>query len=335
LFVLGVEGLLAMPALKVTPIGFESLGVRSMCTYVETPDLRVLIDAGVALGPRFRLLPHPREYRARNVCRAEIRECAAKADIVVVSHYHNDHHTPNYTETVWLGCSPEESEQIYQDKIVLLKDIRNAINFSQRRRGWMFQRFVKKLGSKCEIADGQTFQFGRTKLKISDPVPHGEEESQLGWVLMTSVEYGDENMMHTSDVQGPMARGTTRVILKEKPDLIVLGGPPLYLEGVKVEKASIMKGLENAARVAARVPTVIFEHHLLRSGNSREKAEVVYDSAARANHRVISASDYLGREPQLLECNRERLYEEEPPREDFVKWTKLPRDKRSMQLPPV
>jgi predicted metallo-beta-lactamase superfamily hydrolase len=324
-----------MPALKITPIGFESLGVRSMCTYVETPDLRVLIDAGVALGPRFRLLPHPREYRARNACRARIREYAAKADIIVVSHYHNDHHTPNYTETVWLGCSLDESVQIYKDKIVLMKDIRNAINFSQRRRGWMFQRFVKKLGSKCEIADGQTFQFGRTKLKISEPVPHGEEESQLGWVLMTTIGYDDEKMMHASDVQGPMARSTARIIVKEKPDLIVLGGPPLYLEGVKVEKASILKGLENAAWVAAKVPTVIFEHHLLRSGNSREKARVVYDSAAEANHRVFSASDYLGCETQLLECNRERLYKEELPSEEFVKWTKLQRDKRSMQSPPV
>jgi predicted metallo-beta-lactamase superfamily hydrolase len=132
-----------------------------------------------------------------------------------------------------------------------------------------------------------------------------------------------------------MARSTARIILKEKPDLIVLGGPPLYLEGVKVEKASILKGLENAAWVAAKVPTVIFEHHLLRSGNSREKARVVYDSAAEANHRVFSASDYLGCETQLLECNRERLYKEELPSEEFVKWTKLQRDKRSMQSPPV
>lgn len=115
----------------------------------------------------------------------------------------------------------------------------------------------------------------------------------------------------------------------------MLGGPPLYLEGVKVEKASIMKGLENAARVAAKVPTVIFEHHLLRSGNSREKAQSVYEAAAEANHRVLSASDYLGCGSQLLECNRERLYKEEPPSDEFVKWTKLPRDKRSMQLPPV
>src|SRR3990170_1030900 len=148
-----------MAAPRVTPIGFESLGVRSMCTFIETADVRVLVDAGVALGPRFRKLPHPREYLARNICRAKIREFAAKADVITVSHYHNDHHTPNYIETVWLGSSSEESEQIYQDKIVLVKDIRNAINFSQRRRGWMFQQFVKKIGKKCEVADGRVFEF--------------------------------------------------------------------------------------------------------------------------------------------------------------------------------
>ncbi len=108
-----------MPIIHVTPVGFESLGVRSMCTFVETPDVRILIDAGVALGPRLRRLPHPREYKARNECRARIRNYAAKADAIVISHYHNDHHTPNYTENVWLGSSADEAEEIYREKTVL------------------------------------------------------------------------------------------------------------------------------------------------------------------------------------------------------------------------
>src|SRR5947199_5230701 len=37
-----------------------------MCTLVETKDVTVLLDAGIALGPRFRLMPHPREFRARD-----------------------------------------------------------------------------------------------------------------------------------------------------------------------------------------------------------------------------------------------------------------------------
>ena len=32
--------------MEVVPVGEESLGVRSVCLYVETRDVRVLFDAG-------------------------------------------------------------------------------------------------------------------------------------------------------------------------------------------------------------------------------------------------------------------------------------------------
>jgi len=306
-----------------------------MCTFVETPDVRILIDAGVALGPRFRKLPHPLEYKARSECRAKMREYAAKADVVVVSHYHNDHHTPNYTETVWVGCSMEEAEAIYGDKIVLVKDIRNAINFNQRRRGWMFQRFARRVGKKCEIADAKSFEFGATKIRLSQPVPHGETESGLGWVLMTFVESRDEKFLHASDVQGPMSKLTTRLILKEKPDVLVLGGPPLYLQGYRVDKDMIRTGIENAARIAGRITLTILEHHLLRSENWKEEAKLVYESAAKAGHQVLTAAEYVGLQPTLLECKRESLYEANPPSESFMKWTKLREQKRRLQWPPI
>ena len=306
-----------------------------MCTFIETPDVRILVDAGVALGPRFRKLPHPQEYRARDQCRKRIREYAAKADVVVISHYHNDHHTPNYTERVWLGSSAEESEQIYRDKLVLAKDIRNAINFNQRRRGWMFQRFVKRIGSKCEVADGKDYELGATTVKISQPVPHGEDETELGWVLMTTIESQGEKAIHASDVQGPMSNLTTKLLLKENPGTLILGGPPLYLEGVRVRKASILKGLANASKIAGKIPKVIFEHHVLRSEKWEDEAKSVLQASAEAGHEMVTAAAYLGDPPMLLESRRERLYEEDPPSKDFVRWTELPREKRRLQAPPV
>lgn len=306
-----------------------------MCTFIETPDVRILVDAGVALGPRFRKLPHPQEYRARDQCRKQIREYAAKADVVVISHYHNDHHTPNYTESVWLGSSAEESEEIYRDKVVLVKDIRNAINFNQRRRGWMFQRFVKRIGSKCEVADGKKYEFGATTVRISQPVPHGEDETELGWVLMSMIESEGERVLHASDVQGPMSKVTTRLILKEKPSILILGGPPLYLEGVRVEKASIQKGLENASRIAEVVPKIMFEHHVLRSENWEDETKTVFQTSAKAGHEIVTAAEYLGEPLRLLESRRERLYEEDPPSGEFLKWADLPREKRRLQAPPI
>lgn len=324
-----------MPAFRIIPIGFESLGVRSMCTFVETPDVRVLVDAGVALGPRFRKLPHPREYMARNECRARIKEYVSKADVIFVSHYHNDHHTPNYTETVWLGSSAEEAEQIYGDKIVLAKDIRNAINFNQRRRGWMFQQFVKRIGGRCEVADGKTFEYGATKVKVSVPVPHGEERTELGWVIMVTLESQEGKMLYTSDIQGPMSKVTMRLILKEKRDFVILGGPPTYLEGVKVEKTSIRKGMKNAAKIAGIVPKMLIEHHALRSVEWKSQTKPVYDAAAKAGHKVMTAAEYLGVPSMLLESQREQLYEQAPPSKEFQKWTNLPRDKRRQQPPPI
>lgn len=306
-----------------------------MCTFVETPDLRLLIDAGAALGPRFRKLPHPREYKAREECRGRIRDFAAKADAIVVSHYHNDHHTPNYTETVWVGCSREEAERIYKDKLVLLKDARNFINFNQRRRGWMFQRFIERTGGKCEIADRRSFKFGSTTISMSQPVPHGEDNSEMGWVLMTSVKSGEERFLHASDVQGPMSDATSQLILGEKPDVLILSGPPTYLKGVRVPEASIERGIKNGARIAAKVPTIILEHHILRDENWRSDVKALFDAATKESHRVVTAAQYASQPDMTLECRRQQLYEEEPPSSAFMKWTAMRNDKRRLVDPPL
>lgn len=324
-----------MSPIRVVPIGFESLGVRSMCTFIQTPDIRILIDAGVALGPRFGKPPHPKEYEARQICRSRIREYASKSDIIIVSHCHNDHHTPNYADTIWLGSSREESEAIYRNKIVIAKDTRNSVNFSQRRRGWMFLKFIEELGSKFQIGDGSTFEYGGTKIECSQPVPHGEDDTNLGWVIMTTVESGGERIMHTSDVQGPMSSQTLKMILSQSLSLIILGGPPTYLGGIKVNNDLIKKAILNASKIASTVPVVLLEHHVLRSEGWREETKVVYEAGSEVDHKICSAAEYLGASPHLLESMRPRLHEIEPPSESFMKWYKLSRDKRSQTPPPL
>ncbi|MDK2464732.1 MAG: MBL fold metallo-hydrolase, partial [Candidatus Korarchaeota archaeon] len=76
----------------VRPLAFDSMGVRSMATYVETRDVSLLIDPGVALAPRrFGLPPHDVEReRLRSLARV-IEEHARRARILVVTHYHYDH----------------------------------------------------------------------------------------------------------------------------------------------------------------------------------------------------------------------------------------------------
>jgi len=157
--------------IRLVPLAAESLGVRSMCTYVETPDVRILLDAGASLCPnRFRLPPHPEEFKAIDLCRRKIAEAADKAEIVTLSHYHFDHHTPSYED--WLCNWTEATEtarQIYEGKTVLIKNPKEKINYSQRRRGWLFQKTGGKFAEKLEIADGKTYIFGKsTRVRFSE-----------------------------------------------------------------------------------------------------------------------------------------------------------------------
>ncbi|MEM2386764.1 MAG: MBL fold metallo-hydrolase [Candidatus Bathyarchaeia archaeon] len=323
--------------LRVVPLAAESLGVRSMCTFVETPDLRILLDAGVSLCPnRFGLPPHPLEFEAIIEARRRIAEAADKADVVTLSHYHFDHHTPSYED--WLcnwTAENETAKQIYQGKIVLMKNPKEWINFSQRRRGWVFQKTGGRYAKKLEIADGRAFIFGKTTIKFSEPVPHGPEDSVLGWVLMTAIEFKGEKFLFAPDVQGPISVKTLEKIVAEKPKLAMIGGPPSYLAGFRVNEEEFQFGLENLEKLVEIVPCTILEHHLLRDEAWREKAYMVFEKANRVGHRVLTAAEFLGLENSFLEAVRRRLFVEEPPSREFEKWMRESLDKKKRVKPPI
>lgn len=323
--------------LQVTPLAAESLGVRSMCTYVETPDVRVLLDAGVSLCPkRFGLLPHPKEFQAIVKSRERIAEAATKAEVVTISHYHNDHHTPSFEDWLCNWTSRDvTAKQIYQGKTVLMKNPREQINYSQRERAWMFQETTGKYAYKMEVADGKTFEFGETRVGFHEPVFHGPENSELGWVLIASITYGGEKFVFAPDVQGPMASTTLRIIIGEAPQLLLIGGPPLYLQGLKVGEGEMRRALENLASVAEQVPQTILEHHILRDRNWHERATNIFYAAYKTGHTVETAAEYLGEKNRLLEAARKELFDTEPSSKDFGAWMRLRDDARRLTKPPL
>jgi predicted metallo-beta-lactamase superfamily hydrolase len=306
-----------------------------MCTFVETPDVKILIDPGVALGPRFRLLPHPREYEALKDSRERIRKYAKIADILIVSHYHHDHFTPNFTDSTWLASSAREAEAIYRGKTVMVKDARSSINVSQRRRGWIFQSFCRKIECKTTIADGRSFEFGDTKVRFSIPLPHGEYSSELGSVLATIVESHSEKFIHASDIQGPMSNSALQFILGEEPSTVIIGGPPTYLSGVKVSAESIKRGMGNMEAIARKIPLVIADHHLLRAQDSIRELSAISAAIKPLGGSIMTAAECIHERPQLLEANRTTLYHEDPPSRQFMKWTKLRKEKQRQTKPPL
>ncbi|UCC33002.1 MAG: hypothetical protein JSW53_04210 [Candidatus Bathyarchaeota archaeon] len=322
--------------IRVTPLAAESMGVRSMCALVGTPDVKILLDAAASLGPsRWGLPPHPREYQALTECRERISNAAEKADVVTISHYHFDHHTPSFTDWFCNWSSAAIAEEIYEHKVVLAKNPRSMINHGQRRRGWMFRRTAGKLAKKLEIADGRVFEFGDTKLKFSQPVFHGIRNTSLGWVLMVTIDYSNERMMYTSDVEGPMYNPTLEMIRGEAPDFLIIGGPPLYLVEFKVDETHVQRGMKNLEKLVRSIPTTILEHHILRDGNWRAACQPIFAAASKKGHNILTAAESLGKENNLLECRRKELFEAEPPDSDFKKWMKLPHSERKEIRPPI
>ncbi len=321
--------------IRIIPLAAESLGVRSMCTLIETPDAKVVLDAGVSLGPnRFGFPPHPREYEAQKESRRKIAEAAEKAQVVTISHYHFDHHTPSYTDWFTNWSSEEVARQIYEGKIVLAKSYRDKVNFTQRRRGWVFARTGGKYAKKLEHVDGKMFPLGDTKIQFSQPVFHGPRDSQLGWLIMTTIEYENERMLFASDVQGPMHAPTVKMILDQQPQVVIIGGPPTYLSGL-VDAGQIQQGLLNLEKIVQGVPTTILEHHLLRDEAWWTLAHSILNTAYKAGHAVSTAAEFLKKENMLLESRRKQLFETEPPSAEFKKWMNMPLQKRKSTPPPI
>ncbi|UCH70647.1 MAG: hypothetical protein JSV29_01285 [Candidatus Bathyarchaeota archaeon] len=322
--------------ITIVPLAAESLGVRSMCTFVETSDVKILLDAGVSLAPnRNGFPPHPKEYEAIRRCREKISRAADEAEVVTLSHYHFDHHTPSYQDWCYNWSSRDVAKRIYKGKTVFVKNFRSMINFSQRRRGWLFKKTGGKHAERLEIADGKTFEFGDTRLKFSEPVFHGSENSELGWLLMLTIEHSREKVLFASDVQGPMCNPTLGTILAERPQLVIMGGPPIYLSGFRVREEHVRQGMQNLESLAKNVPTTILEHHILREEKWREFSQPIFDAASKTGHSVVTAAEFLGEENNLLEFRRDHLFKVEPPSSEFERWMKLPRPERKLVRPPI
>ena len=321
----------------VKPLAAESLGARSMCTYVVTPDVQILLDAGVSLCPyRFGLPPHPLEFENIENLRKSIAKVADQVEVVTISHYHFDHHTPSFEDWVVNWTEKDETaRQIYKDKIVIMKNPLENINRSQLERARNFRKTTGKYAKMLHEADGQAFSFGDTKIRFSESVPHGFERSGLGWVVMATIEYGDERFLFAPDVQGPMSERTLDLILKEGPEVVMVGGPPFYLEGSRVDESHIRDGLDNLGRLAEKIPVTIMEHHALRGLNWNQKIEEIKAAALRSEHKIQTAAEYLKEENNFLEVRRKKLFELYPPSREFEEWCRLSSEEMTHTKPPI
>ncbi len=278
--------------MKIVPIASDSLGVRSMATYVETKDCKIFIDPSVALGPkRYGLPPSREEQEVLFKTKIKIAELAEQCNVLIISHYHYDHYDPN--------------EVFYKGKKIFAKDIAKNINKSQKQRGTDFKNTVENICD-LEYCDDSKHEFGDTTITFSPPFFHGPENVRLGYVIMTTIDDGEKRILHSSDVQGPVTTSAKDYILSQKPDLLIMDGPPSLFLGWKFSKQSLQDASDNLVEILETLGCqVILDHHLLRD---LKYLEVFSEPYNVGKEKVKTFAEYLGKDNNTLEARRKELW---------------------------
>ncbi|MBN2110790.1 MAG: MBL fold metallo-hydrolase [Methanosarcinaceae archaeon] len=147
-------------------IAFDSMGVKSSCTLVKTPDTTILIDPGAAIMQKSFPLQYSEKLSCLESATKLIREEAKKAEHIVISHYHFDHYMPD-----------EESCGSYLKSDLWIKDPNRWINHSQ----WERSRDLLQLMS----------QVSKSTLRYSPPKQKNYKDPVECLPIAFSIDFGN------------------------------------------------------------------------------------------------------------------------------------------------
>jgi predicted metallo-beta-lactamase superfamily hydrolase len=277
--------------MRVIPLAADSLGVRSMATYVECGTARILIDPGAVLAPhRSGLPPSSAEWEALRRANDRISGYAARANLVFVSHYHEEHfrHDP----------------ALYAGRALWVKDPAHHVGANQRQRAADLRRAIGA-ATRWQTADGKHLDLVEAEVTVSPPLPHGEEGTPLGHVvgLLVMDRLEGRRFVFASDVQGPLSAVVTAWLIRQRPHLVYCSGPPAYLER-DLGHALIEQGVANCLRLVETTGCrVILDHYAVRDLRYRERFARLWETG-----RVVTAAGFLGLDDQPLEAQRRELW---------------------------
>ncbi len=288
--------------MNVIPLCFDSFGVRSSCFFVQCEGLNILIDPSLALANTRRgICPTDDEMNAFFDYKKRIVDFAKRSDIIIVTHYHNGH---------FVSSQDEAFEEVYSNKIVLCKDRTKKLDLNQRNKGKEFEITVKKICKEYLVGDYNSFNYKNAKIEFSEPVWHGSERSQYGYVVMVSITEKKFKFMYSSDVMGPVLESTADLIIKSNPDLLYLCSIPTHLLGFEISTDNLLNAEKNLKKIidkSKNVKTIIYDHYLLRDLDYL-KYFSKYKSWANAKKKhFVTAAEFLGQPVNQLEANRTLL----------------------------
>jgi hypothetical protein len=279
--------------MKISLLAFDSLGTRSMATKVVTDDVAILIDPSASLAPkRHGLPPSSRELERLGEHLDLIASEAGRCQVLIVTHYHYDHYDP-------------DRPRIFNGKIALVKDPKLYINLSQKARAAKFLGIINPM--ELRYCDSSKFKLGETYLAFSKPVHHGSDP-RLGYVVEVSIREGDEVLVFTSDVEGPVSSEQADFILGSGPKTVILDGPMTYMLGYRYSEESLKSSIERLRAILSLedLSHLVMDHHFMRDLKYRERPGIqgLYDLAEENGVRLVSAAEFMGKEPEMLEALR-------------------------------
>ena len=247
--------------------------------------------------------PTSQEYRALELARERIIRACKTADIVVVTHYHYDHHPFPRDDEMYDEC--------FTGKIVLAKDIRNNINYSGRKRGRFFESRIKDIVESLEWSDGKNYKFDSVRIQVSPAVWHGEVGSKVGMVVMVLIEDVEtgERFLFGSDAQNLADPVALEWALKADPDIAFVDGFPTIFLGWRMKLESFERSLNHLKKFISHssVKKVVVDHHIVRDLYYKEKMENIYRFAHSIRKEVVTAAEFIGLNNFFLEAWRKEI----------------------------
>ena len=194
------------------PLAADSLGTRSMATWVELEGVRVLIDPGVTVAEtRYGLPPMQEERQALETATSRVIGALCQADAAVVTHFHEEH--------VNLLHYVLSSTAIYMKTPVTPSEVRATQALFPR---------LERTGRAFSMADDSSVNLRDVTLTFSRPLPHGKAGAKAGSVMAVAVQARSGCFVHASDVQGPLSAAAVEWVIRQRPDVLYLSGAPTY-----------------------------------------------------------------------------------------------------------
>lgn len=111
--------------LVIVPVWSDSMGAKSFSVFIDTGDIRVIIDPGASIMHSSFPLSNEEKFYYLELAHNTLKRYMIKSDLIIITHYHYDHFY-------------HRDLKIYKGRDILAKNPNQYINESQRERALEF-----------------------------------------------------------------------------------------------------------------------------------------------------------------------------------------------------